>query len=77
MYIYILIQQWENVLAVPSAKIFLCEMIQLPQFLWILHTLSVNTYLYTHPNEKVRVYTGNDYVMPYHYRDNEYPSTIY
>ena len=51
------------VLAVPTAKIFLCEMIQLPQFLWILHTLRVNTYLYTHPNEKVLVYTGNDYFI--------------
>ena len=52
---------FDLVLAVSSAKTFLCEMTQSPQFLWILPTLRVNTY--THPNEKVRVYTGNDYFI--------------
>ena len=51
------------ILAVPSAKTFLCDMIQLPQFLWILNTLKVDTYLYTHPNGKYRVYTSNDYII--------------
>ena len=35
--------------ALPSAKRVLYEMIQLPQFLWVLHALRVDTYLYTRP----------------------------
>ena len=43
------------VLAVLSAKPFLCEMIQLPQYLWILHTLRVDTYIYLYIH--IHIYT--------------------
>ena len=63
------------VLTVPSAKTFLCEMTQLPQFLSILPTLRVNIHIQM--KKFVFIQAMIISLTPYHHRDNEYPNTIY